>query len=129
MPVGDHTAHLAAIVQSSDDAIVSKDLAASSRRGIRRPRSCSATRPRRRSGQPITELIIPPERLAEEVDILARLGRGETIEHFETERVAKGGQRIYVSRHGLADSQTPPGRWSASRRSRETSASAGARRR
>src|SRR5262249_2716559 len=47
-------------------------------------------------GRPIT-LIIPTERLPEEREILAKLGRGETIEHFETERRAKDGRLLPVS--------------------------------
>ena len=43
------------------------------------------------------EIIIPPERRAEEREILRRLGLGETVEHFETERLRKGGGRIKVS--------------------------------
>src|SRR6185369_13995894 len=42
-------------------------------------------------------LIVPPELLDEERDILARLGRGERIEHYETVRMAKGGRRINIS--------------------------------
>ena len=42
-------------------------------------------------------LIIPPERIAEEDEIVARLKAGERIEHFETERARSDGQRILVS--------------------------------
>ena len=42
-------------------------------------------------------LIIPPEKQEEEQYVLARLRRGEKIEHFETERRAKNGEKIYVS--------------------------------
>jgi hypothetical protein len=41
--------------------------------------------------------LIPPERQPEEDDILARLSRGDRIEHFETVRVAKNGRRLDVS--------------------------------
>ena len=47
-------------------------------------------------GQHIT-LIIPPERRAEESDILARLGRGERVEHFHTARRRKDGSLLDVS--------------------------------
>ena len=47
-------------------------------------------------GQPIT-LIMPPERQDEESMILERLRRGESVEHFETVRVAKSGRRIDIS--------------------------------
>src|SRR5262245_41135490 len=92
----DLAAHLAAVVQSSDDAIVSKTLD-----GIITSWNPSAEKlfgytAAEVIGQPIT-LIIPPERLAEEEAVLRRLRAGETIEHFETVRLTKGGQRIPIS--------------------------------
>ena len=91
-----HAARLAAIVQSSDDAIISKDL-----RGVITSWNPAAEKlfgyaAAEAIGRPITELIIPAERLDEERDILARIGRGEAIEHFETVRCTKGGGRIEV---------------------------------
>ena len=47
-------------------------------------------------GQPILR-IIPPELHDEEVEILARLRRGERIEHFDTVRLAKDGRRVDIS--------------------------------
>ena len=47
-------------------------------------------------GQHIS-LVIPPERIAEEDQIIASLKAGQRIEHFETERVRSDGQRIVVS--------------------------------
>src|SRR5262249_47281203 len=47
-------------------------------------------------GRPII-MLLPPERQAEEARILATLVRGERIDHFETERVRKDGQRIHIS--------------------------------
>ena len=59
------------------------------------PSGCSDTPPKRRSaGGPV---IIPPDRLDEERQILERLGQGERVEHFETVRVAKGGRPIDIS--------------------------------
>jgi two-component system CheB/CheR fusion protein len=89
-------ARLAAIVESSDDAIVSKTLD-----GVIRSWNAGAQRifgytPEEAIGQPIT-LIIPPELIAEEREILARLGRGERVDHFETVRVTKDGRRIEIS--------------------------------
>ena len=89
-------AHLAAIVECSDDAIVSKTL-----EGVIRSWNGAAERlfgysAEEAVGQAIT-LIIPPERVAEEREILERLRRGERIDHFETVRVAKSGRRIDVS--------------------------------
>jgi PAS domain S-box-containing protein len=89
-------AQLAAIVRSSDDAIVSKTLD-----GVIRSWNTGAERlfgytPEEAVGRHIT-LIIPPDRLDEETVILGRLRRGERIEHFETVRVAKDGRLIDIS--------------------------------
>jgi PAS domain S-box-containing protein len=89
-------AQLAAIVVSSDDAIVSKTLDGvikSWNRGAERVFGYTADEA---IGQHIS-LIIPPERLAEEEDVLARLRRGESIDHFETVRRAKDGRRVDIS--------------------------------
>ena len=87
---------LAAIVDSSDDAIVSKNLD-----GIITSWNKSAERifgytAEEAIGQHIT-LIIPPDRHAEESDILARLRRGERIDHFHTVRRRKDGSLLDVS--------------------------------
>lgn len=87
---------LAAIVESSDDAIVSKDL-----NGIVTSWNHSAERifgytPEEMVGQPIT-ILIPPERPDEEPAILERLRRGERIDHYETVRLRKDGTRRDIS--------------------------------
>jgi PAS domain S-box-containing protein len=87
---------LAAIVESSDDAIVSKTL-----EGRILSWNPGATRmfgyePAEVIGKPIT-IIVPAELHAEELEILAKLRRGERIDHFDTTRVAKDGRRIPVS--------------------------------
>lgn len=87
---------LASIVASSDDAIVSKNLD-----GIITSWNQSAERifgysAAEAVGRSIT-LIIPPERQSEEADILARIRRGEPIDHFQTVRVRKDGALIDVS--------------------------------
>ncbi len=87
---------LAAIVESSNDAIISKSLD-----GIIQSWNAAAERlfgftAEEAMGQHIS-LVIPPERLAEENEIIASLAAGNRIEHFETERVRKDGQRIIVS--------------------------------
>jgi two-component system CheB/CheR fusion protein len=87
---------LAAIVESSDDAIISKTLD-----GIVTSWNPAATRlfgyrPTEIIGRPIMT-IVPPELHAEEVEILARLRRGERIDHYETVRLAQDGGRIEVS--------------------------------
>jgi PAS domain S-box-containing protein len=89
-------AHLAAIVESSDDAIVSKTLEGTIRSWNRAAERLFGYGAEEAVGQPIT-LIIPPERLQEETQILQKLRRGERIEHFETVRVAKSGRRIDVA--------------------------------
>jgi len=87
---------LAAIVESSDDAIVSKDL-----RGIVTSWNAAAERilgwkAEEIIGRPIT-MVIPPELQSDEVEILRRIQAGERIEHFETVRITKSGERIDVS--------------------------------
>ena len=60
------------------------------------PSACSATTAEEAIGQHIS-LIIPPDRLDEEADVLARLRRGEKIDHFETVRRAKDGRLVDIS--------------------------------
>ena len=89
-------AHLAAIVESSDDAIVSKTLQSvilSWNKGAERLFGYSADEA---IGQPIT-MLLPPDRRDEEQQILERIIRGERIEHFETVRVCKDGRHIDIS--------------------------------
>lgn len=89
-------AHMAAIVENSDDAIISKTLDGvilSWNTGAQRLFGYTAEEA---VGNPIT-LIIPPEVLEEEQRILAALRRGERIEHIETTRLAKDGRRVEVS--------------------------------
>lgn len=87
---------LAAIVDGSDDAIVSKDL-----NGIVTTWNPAAERifgysPAEMIGQSITK-IIPANRLDEETQILNRLRRGDRIDHFRTVRRRKDGALIHVS--------------------------------
>jgi PAS domain S-box-containing protein len=87
---------LAAIIESSEDAIASKDL-----NGIITSWNKSAERlfgytAEEIIGQPVT-LIIPPELHGDEPKILGKIRAGERIEHFQTVRVHKNGQRIHVS--------------------------------
>src|SRR5262245_26961124 len=87
---------LAAIVESSDDAIISKDLNGtilSWNAGAERIFGYTAEEA---VGRPIT-MLLPPDRQDEEVSILALLVRGERVDHYETERVAKDGHRLQVS--------------------------------
>ena len=90
------SAWLAAIVTSSDDAVIGKTL-----EGIVTSWNAGAARifgyeESEMIGQSITRLI-PPELLTEEKEILARLKQGKRIEHFETVRMTKDGHRVDVS--------------------------------
>jgi PAS domain S-box-containing protein len=90
------SARLAGIVESSEDAIISKTLdgvITSWNRAAERLFEYTAAEA---VGQPIT-IIIPPERLDEERLILQKLRNGERLEHFETVRVTKSGRKISLS--------------------------------
>ena len=89
-------AWLAAIVASADDAIVSKTLDGIVTSWNRAAEAMFGWRAAEVIGRSIT-LIIPPERLHEEAEVLDRLRRGEAIEHFETERVTRDGRLIPIS--------------------------------
>lgn len=87
---------LAAIIASSDDAIISKDL-----HGIVQSWNESAQRifgytAEEMIGRPIT-VLFPPDRLDEEPKILDQLRRGQRVDHFETVRVAKDGRALDIS--------------------------------
>jgi PAS domain S-box-containing protein len=87
---------LAAIVESSDDAIVGKDL-----NGIIRSWNSGAERlfgytAQEAIGQPIT-ILISPDHADEEPSILERIRRGERIEHYETVRLRKDGTPVDIS--------------------------------
>ncbi|HEV7281634.1 MAG TPA: PAS domain S-box protein, partial [Pirellulaceae bacterium] len=87
---------LAAIVESSDDAIVSKTLQGiivTWNRGAERMFGWSAEEA---VGRPVT-ILIPPDRLHEEDVILATLARGERVDHYETVRVRKDGTKLQVA--------------------------------
>ena len=87
---------LAAIVKSSDDAIIAKDLNGvilSWNRAAERLFGYTASEV---FGKPIT-IIFPPDRLEEEAAILKQIGRGERVNHYETARCHKDGQIIDVA--------------------------------
>lgn len=89
-------AKLSAIVESSDDAIVGKDLdgrITSWNGGAERIFGYSRLEA---VGRSIT-MLIPPDRLSEEAEILSRLRRGERVDHFETIRLAKDRRKVFVS--------------------------------
>jgi PAS domain S-box-containing protein len=87
---------LAEIVQSSDDAIVSKSLDGIIRSWNEGAEKLFGYSEEEVLGQSIT-IIVPPDRLGEEQSILQTLRRGERIEHFETIRVTKDGRLIPIS--------------------------------
>lgn len=87
---------LASIVESSADAIVTKDLdgvITSWNRGAERIFGYTA---KEAIGRPIT-IVIPPDRHAEEPAILERIRRGERIDHYETVRRHKDGSKLNIS--------------------------------
>jgi len=88
--------HLASIVESSDDAIIGKSLdeiILSWNRGAER---IYGYRPDEIVGRPVS-VLVPADLLRELAEIMERLKRGESIEHFETTRVRKDGKPIFVS--------------------------------
>jgi PAS domain S-box-containing protein len=87
---------LAAIVESADDAIISKDLNGTVTSWNRAAEQMFGYRAEEMIGRSIAA-IIPPELQADEPRILETIVRGERINHFETVRVAKSGKRIEVS--------------------------------
>lgn len=92
----DTARRLASIVENSDDAIVAKSLegiVTAWNRGAEHLFGYSADE---MIGAPISR-IIPPDRLDEMRKILDRVGNGESVDHHETERLAKDGRRIKVS--------------------------------
>jgi len=90
------TLQLAAAVESSDDAIITKTLdgvITSWNRGAER---IFGYRAHEILGKPIT-LLVPPELMAEEISILNRIRKGDRVDHYETHRVRKDGSRIEIS--------------------------------
>ena len=88
--------HFAAIVENSDDAIISKDLEGtilSWNPGAERLYGYTAAEA---IGQPMT-MLIPGDRPDEEPHILEQIRRGEPVDHYETVRVRKDGALIHVS--------------------------------
>ncbi len=87
---------LVAIVESSDDAIIGKDtdgIVVAWNKGAERVFGFTASEMLGNSMQ----RLIPLDRQHEESYILGKIRDGESVEHFETQRMTKGGQRIFVS--------------------------------
>jgi two-component system, chemotaxis family, CheB/CheR fusion protein len=89
-------ATLAAIVESSEDAIVSKDLYGRIMTWNVGAERLFGYRQEEVIGKSIT-LIIPPDRTGEEAAILQRIRNGERVEHYETVRVRKDGSHVDIS--------------------------------
>jgi PAS domain S-box-containing protein len=89
-------AYLAAIVNSSDDVIVSKNLDGVITSWNRTAEKLFGYTPEEAIGKHIG-LIIPPEKMEEEYEILDKMRAGETIDHFETVRRARDGRLVDVS--------------------------------
>ncbi|MEI8235198.1 MAG: PAS domain S-box protein [Verrucomicrobiota bacterium] len=89
-------ARLAAIVESSQDAIISKTLDGVIETWNPGAEAMFGYTAKEAVGQPIT-ILIPPDYTAEEEQILERMRRGENITHYETVRIAKGGRTVPVS--------------------------------
>ena len=98
LPTRDSTAGLLleAIVASCDDAIVSKDLNGTITSWNKAAERIFGYKAEEVIGGPIS-IIIPPERGHEELDILQRIRRGESIDHFETVRMRRDGTLVEVS--------------------------------
>jgi PAS domain S-box-containing protein len=99
LAVGDGMAELllSAIVNSSDDAIISKDLdgvITSWNKGAERLFGYTADEA---IGQTVSALLIPDDRQDEEPDILSRLRKGERVDHFETVRRRKDNSLVDIS--------------------------------
>jgi PAS domain S-box-containing protein len=89
-------ARLAAIVDSSDDVIISKTLEGVITSWNRAAERMFGWTSEEAIGRHIT-MIIPRERLPEEDEVLARIRRGDRVDHFETVRMAKDGGLVDVS--------------------------------
>lgn len=89
-------AYLAAIVESSDDAIIGKDLSGTIQSWNRGAAEIFGYAPDEVIGQSI-HLLIPPSRFGEENQIVQRIRRGEKVVHFETVRRRKDGSDFPVS--------------------------------
>ncbi len=87
---------LAAIVESSDDAIISQDLNGTISSWNRAAQRLYGYTPEEIVGRPIS-ILIPPDHPDDFPIIMERLRRGEPVENYETVRVAKDGRRVDVS--------------------------------
>ena len=94
--VSDARALVSSIVETSYDAIITKDLDGIVRSWNPAAQQLFGYSAAEMIGQPI-RVLIPADRQSEEDDILARLRQGHRIEHFETVRIAKDGRHLNIS--------------------------------
>ena len=95
-PSGHAAPYLAAIVASSEDAIISKDLNGIITSWNRAAEQMFGYTEAEAIGKSI-RMIIPPERQAEEDHVISRITSGQSVDHFETVRVRKDGSRLDIS--------------------------------
>ena len=93
---GEAHARLASIVASSDDAIVSKNLEGIITSWNAGAETLFGHKASEVVGHPML-MLFPPDRAGEEADILAQIARGESIRHFDTQRVRRDGTAVAVS--------------------------------
>lgn len=89
-------AFLASIVESSDDAIIGKDLSGTILTWNPGAEKLYGYAAEEVIGRTVS-ILLPPELANEGPRLLSRIARGERVEHYETERVRKDGSRIFVS--------------------------------
>jgi PAS domain S-box-containing protein len=94
--LGESRARLAAIIDSSDDAILSKDLNGTIMTWNRGAERFYGYTPEEAIGNNML-MLAPPDRHAEIAEIMDRIRRGEHIHHYESVRVTKDGKRVDVS--------------------------------
>src|ERR1700733_10644914 len=87
---------LADVGEASGDAIIGKTLDGTITSRNRRAEKVFGYSSSEALGKSM-RMLLPPERANEEADILARIGRGELLDHFETARARKDGKEIDVS--------------------------------
>jgi PAS domain S-box-containing protein len=90
-------ARLAAIIENANEAIIGKDLAGTVTSWNRSAEHIFGFRAAEAIGQPLSRLIVPPDRQDEEANILACIGRGEAVPRFTGQRIRKDGGLVDVS--------------------------------
>jgi len=94
--IGEYRSRLASIIDSSDDAILSKDLEGIITSWNKGAEHIYGYSPEEIVGKHIS-LLIPSDRPDEISEILQKIKRGESTEHYESVRVTKDGRRVNVS--------------------------------